>query len=105
MRALALYLRYFDTRRSLAAAIGWLAFALSIGIALVASVWVGDIVVRGAGDEARPEMTDAMADAELADDLDGAVLWQGAGDGQPGTAGTRRVGLVAGIRRANSEVG
>jgi signal transduction histidine kinase len=36
--------RYLDPRRSLAAAIGWLAFALSIGLVLVASVWVDDIV-------------------------------------------------------------
>ena len=36
--------RYLDPRRSLASAIGWLVFALSIGLVLVASVWVGDIV-------------------------------------------------------------
>ncbi len=36
--------RYFDPRRSLAAAIGWLVFALSIGLVLVASAWVDDIV-------------------------------------------------------------
>ncbi len=35
---------YLDPRRSLASAIGWLVFALSIGLVLVASVWVGDIV-------------------------------------------------------------
>jgi signal transduction histidine kinase len=35
---------YLDPRRSLAAAIGWLLFALSIGIVVVASLWVGDIV-------------------------------------------------------------
>lgn len=36
--------RYLDPRRSLASAIGWLVFALSIGLALTASVWVDDIV-------------------------------------------------------------
>ena len=36
--------RYFDPRRSLASAIGWLVFALAIGLVLVASVWVGGIV-------------------------------------------------------------
>ncbi len=36
--------RYLDPRRSLAAAIGWLVFALSIGLVLVASAWVDDIV-------------------------------------------------------------
>ena len=36
--------RYLDPRRSLASAIGWLVFALSIGLVLVASVWVGNIV-------------------------------------------------------------
>jgi signal transduction histidine kinase len=41
MRALA---RYLDPRRSLASAIGWLMFALSIGLVVVASVWVDDIV-------------------------------------------------------------
>lgn len=35
---------YFDPRRSLACAIGWLTFTLSIGLVLVASVWVDDIV-------------------------------------------------------------
>jgi signal transduction histidine kinase len=35
---------YLDPRRSLASAIGWLVFALSIGLVLVASVWVDDIV-------------------------------------------------------------
>lgn len=35
---------YLDPRRSLAAAIGWLVFALSFGLVLVASVWVSDIV-------------------------------------------------------------
>lgn len=37
-------LRLLDPRRSLASAIGSLVFALSIGIVLVASVWVDDIV-------------------------------------------------------------
>ena len=36
--------RYLDPRRSLAAAIGWLVITLSIGLVLVASVWVGNIV-------------------------------------------------------------
>ncbi|MEO8008917.1 MAG: cache domain-containing protein, partial [Betaproteobacteria bacterium] len=37
-------LHNLDPRRSLTAAIGWLAFAISIGIVLVASLWVDDIV-------------------------------------------------------------
>ncbi len=41
MPPLALHL---DPRRSLASAIGWLVFALSFGLVLVASGWVGDIV-------------------------------------------------------------
>ena len=36
--------RYFDPRRSLASAVGWLVFVLATGLVLVASVWVGDIV-------------------------------------------------------------
>src|SRR5512140_729163 len=36
--------RYLDPRRSLASAIGWLVFALSFGLVLVASIWVDDIV-------------------------------------------------------------
>jgi signal transduction histidine kinase len=36
--------RYLDPRRSMASAIGWLVFALSIGLVLVASMWVYDIV-------------------------------------------------------------
>jgi signal transduction histidine kinase len=36
--------RYLDPRRSLAAAVGWLVIALSIGLVLVASMWVGNIV-------------------------------------------------------------
>lgn len=36
--------RYLDPRHSLASAIGWLIFALSIGLVVVASVWVGDVV-------------------------------------------------------------
>ncbi|OGA33064.1 MAG: hypothetical protein A3G80_06565 [Betaproteobacteria bacterium RIFCSPLOWO2_12_FULL_62_13b] len=35
---------YLNPRRSLASAIGWLVFALSIGLVLVASVWVDNIV-------------------------------------------------------------
>jgi signal transduction histidine kinase len=41
MPPLALHL---DPRRSLASAIGWLVFALSFGLVLVANAWVGDIV-------------------------------------------------------------
>ncbi|WP_222104790.1 hypothetical protein, partial [Candidatus Accumulibacter aalborgensis] len=40
---MSLSLRYLDPRRSLAAAIGWLVLALSLGLALVASAWVGEI--------------------------------------------------------------
>ena len=36
--------RYLDPRRSLVSAVGWLVFALSIGLVLVASAWVDDIV-------------------------------------------------------------
>lgn len=36
--------RHLDPRRSLASAIGWLVFALSIGLVLISSVWLGDIV-------------------------------------------------------------
>ena len=36
--------RYLDPRRSLASSIGWLVFALSIGLVGVASLWVGEIV-------------------------------------------------------------
>jgi signal transduction histidine kinase len=36
--------RYLDPRRSLVSAVGWLVFALSIGLVLVASGWVDDIV-------------------------------------------------------------
>jgi signal transduction histidine kinase len=36
--------RYLDPRRSLVSAIGWLVFALSIGLVLAASAWVDDIV-------------------------------------------------------------
>jgi hypothetical protein len=38
------FARLLDPRRSLAAAIGWLVFGLSIGLVLVASLLVGDIV-------------------------------------------------------------
>ena len=41
MHPLALHL---DPRSSLVSAIGWLVFALSFGLVLVASAWVGDIV-------------------------------------------------------------
>lgn len=41
IRSLAYYL---DPRRSLACAIGWLAFTLSIGLVLFASIWVDNIV-------------------------------------------------------------
>ncbi len=43
-QAMLRLLRYLDPRRSLASAIGWLVFALSIGLVLTASAWVGDIV-------------------------------------------------------------
>lgn len=43
MRAL---LRSLDPRRSLSRAIGWLVFALSLGLVLVAYLWVGDIVLN-----------------------------------------------------------
>ena len=36
--------RYLDPRRSLASAVGWLVFALSIGLVLAASTWVDHIV-------------------------------------------------------------
>lgn len=41
MRPLA---RYLDPRRSLVSAVGWLVITLSVGLVLVASVWVDDIV-------------------------------------------------------------
>ena len=53
--------RYLDPRRSLAAAIGWLVFALSIGLVLVASVWVGDIVRTNLLDQ-RDRQLDRTAD-------------------------------------------
>jgi signal transduction histidine kinase len=68
MRPLA---RYLDPRRSLASAIGWLMFALSIAFVLVASVWVGDIVRTSLLDQ-RGRQLDRAADriaAELNLDL------------------------------------
>ena len=52
---------YLDPRRSLASAIGWLALALSIGLVLVASVWVGDIVRTNLLDQ-RDRQLDRTAD-------------------------------------------
>jgi signal transduction histidine kinase len=52
---------YLDPRRSLASAIGWLVFALSIGLVLVASVWVGDIVRANLLDQ-RDRQLDRTAD-------------------------------------------
>jgi signal transduction histidine kinase len=59
--------RYLDPRRSLAAAIGWLIFALSIGLVLVASAWVGDIVRTNLLDQ-RGRQLDRAAD-QLAAEL------------------------------------
>ena len=53
--------RYLDPRSSLASAIGWLVFALSIGLVLVASVWVGDIVRTNLLDQ-RDRQLDRAAD-------------------------------------------
>src|ERR1700693_1675951 len=53
--------RYLDPRRSLASAIGWLVFTLSIGLVLVASVWVGDIVRTSLLDQ-RGRQLDSTAD-------------------------------------------
>jgi signal transduction histidine kinase len=53
--------RYLDPRRSLASAIGWLVFALSIGLVLVASVWVDDIVRTNLLDQ-RSRQLDSTAD-------------------------------------------
>src|ERR1019366_3144133 len=53
--------RYLDPRRSLASAIGWLVFALSIGLVLVASVWVGNIVRTNLLDQ-RSRQLDGTAD-------------------------------------------
>jgi signal transduction histidine kinase len=52
---------YLDPRRSLAAAIGWLIFVLSIGLVLVASAWVGDIVRANLLDQ-RGRQLDRAAD-------------------------------------------
>ncbi len=53
--------RYLDPRRSLASAIGWLMFALSLGLVLVASLWVGAIVRTNLLDQ-RDRQLDRMAD-------------------------------------------
>lgn len=53
--------RYLDPRRSLASAIGWLVFALSIGLVLVASAWVDEIVRTNLLDE-RSRQLDRTAD-------------------------------------------
>lgn len=60
-------LQRLDPRRSLAAAIGWLIFALSAGLVLAASVWVGDIVVANLLDM-RGRQLDRAAD-DFADEL------------------------------------
>ena len=60
-------LEHLDPRRSLASAIGWLAFTLSIGLVLVASVWVGDIVRANLLDM-RGRQLDRAAD-DIADEL------------------------------------
>ena len=52
---------HLDPRRSLASAIGWLVFALSMGLVLVASVWVGDIVRTNVLDQ-RGRQLDRTAD-------------------------------------------
>ncbi len=53
--------RYLDPRRSLAAAIGLLMFALSVGFVLVATVWLGDIVRTSLLDQRAREL-DRTAD-------------------------------------------
>ena len=58
--------RYLDPRRSLAAAIGWLVFALSIGLVLVASLWLGDMV-RDDLLEQRERQLERMADRVVAE--------------------------------------
>jgi signal transduction histidine kinase len=58
--------RYLDPRRSLASAIGWLVFALSFGLVLVASVWVGGIVRTNLLDQ-RDRQLDRTADAVAAE--------------------------------------
>jgi signal transduction histidine kinase len=59
--------RFLDPRCSLASAIGWLLVALSIGLVLVASVWVGDIVRTNLLDQGgrRLERTADRITAEL----------------------------------------
>ena len=53
--------RYLDPRRGLVSAIGWLVFALSFGLVLVASVWVDDIVGTNLLDQ-RGRQLERMAD-------------------------------------------
>lgn len=53
--------RTLDPRASLASAIGWLVFALSIGLVLVATVWVDDIVRTNLLDQ-RERQLDRTAD-------------------------------------------
>lgn len=60
-------LRNLDPRRNLAAAIGWLAFALSTGLVLVAGAWVDDIVRSNLLDM-RGRQLDRAAD-DFADEL------------------------------------
>ncbi|MHB8493700.1 MAG: sensor histidine kinase [Casimicrobiaceae bacterium] len=68
--------RYLDPRRSLAAAIGWLVFALSIGLVLVASVWLGDLV-RDDLLEQRERQLERAADRVVAElNLDLALRMQ-----------------------------
>ncbi|WP_313951532.1 histidine kinase [Accumulibacter sp.] len=63
---MSLSLHYLDPRRSLAAAIGWLVLALSLGLALVASAWVGGIV-RSDLLDLRGRQLDRTADRLIAD--------------------------------------
>ncbi len=68
--------RYLDPRRSLASAIGWLVFALSIGLVVVATVWVGDIVRTNLLDQ-RDRQLDRAADRIAAElNLDIALRLQ-----------------------------
>jgi signal transduction histidine kinase len=53
--------RHLDPRLSLASAIGWLVFALSISLAVVASLWVGDIL-RTSQLEQRGRQLERIAD-------------------------------------------
>lgn len=63
---MSLSLRYLDPRRSLAATIGWLVLVLSLGLALVASAWVGGIV-RSDLLDLRGRQLDRTADRLVAD--------------------------------------